>query len=142
MPETATTEYVAARLAFTVARLNRRLVAATGGLSHGLLSALATVTKKGPIRLAELAQIEMVSAPSITRVVAELETRGLVGRSADPDDGRAFLIQVTDAGRAAVADARAARTKVVAQLLTELTPTEVAAIEAALPGLERIIGHI
>jgi DNA-binding MarR family transcriptional regulator len=142
MPETATTESVAARLAFTVARLNRRLVAATGGLSHGLLSALATVTKKGPIRLAELAQIEMVSAPSITRVVAELETRGLVGRSADPDDGRAFLIQVTDAGMAAVADARAARTKVVAQLLTELTPTEVATIEAALPGLERIIGHI
>jgi hypothetical protein len=43
---------------------------------------------------------------------------------------------------AAVADARAARTKVVAQLLTELTPTEVATIEAALPGLERIIGHI
>jgi DNA-binding MarR family transcriptional regulator len=134
------TDTVAARLAFAVGRLNRRLVAATGGLSHALLSALASIAKHGPMRLAELAQIEAVSAPSITRLVAELESRGLVGRSPDPDDGRAFLIEVTPAGMDAVLRARAARTKVVAELLTELEPDEVAAIEAALPALERVIG--
>jgi len=141
MPENAI-DAVASRLAFVVGRLNRRLVGASGGLSHALLSALATVAKKGPIRLADLAQVEMVSAPSITRVVAELETRGLVARSADPDDGRAFLMQVTEAGMAAVLRARAARAEVMAELLAELAPADVAAIAEALPALEGIVGHM
>jgi|SRR5665213_3618532 DNA-binding MarR family transcriptional regulator len=141
MPENAI-DAVAGRLAFIVGRLNRRLVGASGGLSHALLSALATVAKKGPIRLADLAQVEMVSAPSITRVVAELETRGLVARGADPDDGRAYLMQVTEAGMAAVLRARAARAEVMAELLAELAPADVAAIADALPSLEGIVGHM
>jgi DNA-binding MarR family transcriptional regulator len=130
---------LAARLAFVIARLNRRLIAATGGLSHGLLSALATISKQGPIRLADLAQVELVSAPSITRVVAELEARGLVARKTDPLDGRAFLIEVTDVGTDAITRARAARAGVIAELLAGLNESEVRSIEAALPALERAI---
>ena len=130
---------VPARLALVVGRLNRRLVGATGGLSYGLLSSLATIAKRGPIRLADLAGIELVSAPSITRVVAELEARGLVARSVDPDDRRAFRIQVTEAGMDAVLQARAARTAVIATLLSDLTPADLAGIEAALPALEAVI---
>jgi DNA-binding MarR family transcriptional regulator len=133
---------VPARLAFVVGRLNRRLASATGGLSHGLLSALATVAKRGPVRLADLAQTEMVSAPSITRVVAELEARGLITRSIDEDDRRAFRIEVTQAGMDAVLRARAARSRVVADLLADLSPAEVAAIAAALPALERVLEQI
>lgn len=140
MPEN-TIDAVAGRLAFVVGRLNRRLIGASGGLSHGLLSALATIAKKGPIRLADLAQVEMVSAPSITRVVAELETRGLAARRADPDDGRAYLMQVTEEGMAAVLRAHAARAEVMAKLLAELAPKEIAAIEGALPALEDVVGH-
>jgi DNA-binding MarR family transcriptional regulator len=130
---------VPARLALVVGRLNRRLVGATGGLSYGLLSSLATIAKRGPIRLADLAGIELVSAPSITRVVAELEARGLIARSVDPDDRRAFRIQVTEAGMDAVLQARAARTAVIATLLSDLTPADLAGIEAALPALEAVI---
>jgi DNA-binding MarR family transcriptional regulator len=130
---------VPARLALVVGRLNRRLVGATGGLSYGLLSALASIAKRGPIRLADLAGLELVSAPSITRVVAELEARGLIARSVDPDDRRAFRIQVTEAGMDAVLQARAARTAVIATLLADLTPADVARIEAALPALETAI---
>src|ERR1700712_3803248 len=68
----------AERLALVFGRMNRRLQAATGGLSHGLLSALAVVTKNGPLRLSDLAQLEAVSAPTMTRTIAELETRGYV----------------------------------------------------------------
>jgi DNA-binding MarR family transcriptional regulator len=132
---------VPARLAFVIGRLNRRLASATGGLSHGLLSALATVAKRGPIRLADLAQTEMVSAPSITRVVAELEARGLVTRSVDEEDRRAFRIEVTEAGMDAVLRARAARSRVVADLLADLSSAEVASIAAALPALERVMGQ-
>jgi DNA-binding MarR family transcriptional regulator len=130
---------VSGRFAYVVGRFNRRLIAARGELSYGLLSALSTVAKQGPIRFADLAQIELVSAPSITRLVAELENRGLVKRSADPIDGRASLIVVTEKGSAAILDARAARAKVVYDLLSSLTAEQVAAVENALPVLEGLI---
>jgi DNA-binding MarR family transcriptional regulator len=129
----------AGRLAFVIGQLTRRLRVARGGLSHSLLSALVTVAKQGPLRLADLAQIELVSAPSITRLVAELEAKQLVSRTTDPADGRASLIQVTDAGLEAVRGARRVRQQIVAELLEPLSEEEVAAIEAALPALERMI---
>jgi DNA-binding MarR family transcriptional regulator len=138
MEDSVVTE-VSGRFAYVVGRVNRRLIAARGSLSYGLLSALSTVSKQGPIRFADLAQIELVSAPSITRLVAELENRGLVERSADPVDGRASLIVVTEKGSAAILEARAARAKVVFDLLSGLTDDEVAAVERALPALERLI---
>ncbi len=98
-----------------------------------------SVSKHGPLRLAELAQVELVSAPSITRVVAELEAKALVSRTPDPADGRAALIQVTDAGLEAVRVARRVRQQIVADLLEPLSPDEVATIEAALPALERML---
>ncbi|MEJ1230152.1 MAG: MarR family transcriptional regulator [Galbitalea sp.] len=135
-------ESTPARLALVTGRLNRRLTAATGGLSHGLLSALATVAKHGPLRLAELAQFELVAAPGVTRIVAELESRGLVTRSVDPDDGRAQRIEVTPAGTEAVQRARAARACAIAELLEGLDETDLRAIEAALPALERMLGPL
>ena len=128
----------AERLALVVGRLNRRMQAATGGLSHGLLSALAMIAKHGPLRLSDLAQLEGVSAPSMTRTVAELEARGFVLRGPDPDDGRAVLVAVAEAGADAILAARATRAAVVSELLEELTPAEIAAITAALPALERL----
>ena len=133
------TDDVPARLAFATGRLNRRLRSAGGGLSHGLLSALATVRSQGPLRLAELAQLESVSAPSTTRLIAELEGKGLVTRAADPADGRAILISITDTGVETIAAARAARAAMIAELFENLDADEVAAITAALPALEKML---
>ncbi len=80
----------------------------------------------------------MVSAPSITRVIAELESRGLIVRSPDPDDGRAFRLQVTPAGTDAILSARAARTRALQDLLRVLEPEDIAAVKAALPALEKM----
>ena len=129
-----------ARLAYFVGRVNRLLRTATGGLSHGQLSALATVAKAGPLRFAELAQAEQVSAPGVTRIVADLEARELITRQADPDDGRAVLIQVTPAGTDALLRARAARTEVIAALIGNLDDAELTSVTAALPALEKLIG--
>jgi DNA-binding MarR family transcriptional regulator len=129
----------AGRLAFVVGRLTRELRAVKGGLSHGLLSALSSVTKSGPLRLADLAQIELVSAPSITRIVADLEAQGLVTRTPDPDDGRASLIAVTTAGQEAIRLARLARRQSIDDLLSILDDAELATIQAAMPALERLI---
>jgi DNA-binding MarR family transcriptional regulator len=129
------------RLALVVGRLNRRLTLAPSGLSHGLLTALSSVRKRGPLRLAELATIEGVSPPGATRIVAELESRGLLARSVDPDDGRAFRIQITDAGNQAILEARAARSSVIAARLSNLDEADLAAIEAALSALEKAAGE-
>ena len=128
----------AERLTLVVGRLNRRMQAATGGLSHGLLSTLAEVAKHGPLRLSDLAQLESVSAPSMTRTIAELESRGFVSRRADPDDGRAVLVDVAEAGSTAIAEARATRARVIAELLGRLDTADSAAVLAALPALERL----
>lgn len=128
----------AERLALVIGRLNRRMQAATGGLSHGLLSAMAVIAKRGPLRLSDLAQLEGVSAPSMTRTVAELEARGYVMRNPDPIDGRAVLITAADAGTAAIIDARTTRAQLVAELLATLDAKDAAAISAALPALERL----
>jgi DNA-binding MarR family transcriptional regulator len=128
----------AERLALVIGRLNRRMQAATGGLSHGLLSAMAVIAKRGPLRLSDLAQLEGVSAPSMTRTVAELEARGYVMRNPDPIDGRAVLITAADAGTAAIIDARTTRAQLVSELLATLDAKDAAAIAAALPALERL----
>lgn len=131
---------VAARLSLIIGRFNRRMMSATGGLSYGLLSSLSTIAKRGPLRLAELASMEQVSAPSITRVVAELENRGIISRTVHPDDGRAFLIEVTPKGSDAALRARAARATVVSETLSSLDEAGMAAIGAALAPLEQVIG--
>lgn len=132
----ATTD--AERLALVIGRLHRRLQSAAG-LSHGLLSSLAVIAKRGPLRLSDLAQLEGVSAPTMTRAVAELESRGYVVRSPDPEDGRAVLIAAAEAGDQALVAARSARARVIAELLASLDAPDAAAIAAALPALERLI---
>lgn len=127
------------RLAIAVGRISRRLRSGGGGeLSLGLISALATIGKEGPIRLADLAARERISAPSATRIVAELEAQGLVTRTADPADGRAQLVAVSDAGQAMIVEARSARVALLAELLERIDPAARQAIADALPALEAV----
>jgi DNA-binding MarR family transcriptional regulator len=130
---------IAARLALVTGRLNRRMRAAGGGLSHGLLSALATLSKHGTLRLSDLSQLELVSAPSTTRLVAELEAKGLVNRQTDPDDGRAFLISITAEGQDAVSSARSKRAQTLDELLAKLDEDQLAVVVEAVPALEQLL---
>ncbi|WP_374009451.1 MarR family winged helix-turn-helix transcriptional regulator [Leifsonia sp. LS-T14] len=128
---------VSGRLALAVGRLNRRIRSSAGGLSHGQLSPLSTVVRSGPLRPSELAAIEVAAAPTITRIVAELESRGLVVREPDPQDRRSLFVSSTDAGTALLLEARSDRARAVSDVLGELTPEQVDAIRAALPALEQ-----
>ena len=128
---------VSGRLALAVGRLNRRIRSSTGGLSHGQLSALSTIVRSGPLRPSELAAIEVAAAPTITRIVAELEARGLVQRTPDEQDRRSLFVSGTDSGAALLLAARSDRARAVADVLGELDPDQVEAIRAALPALEQ-----
>ncbi|HEU0206207.1 MAG TPA: MarR family transcriptional regulator [Pseudolysinimonas sp.] len=123
---------------FAIGRVNRRMLAAGQGLGQGHLNALATVFRSGPIRPGDLAQREFVSAPTMTRTLRDLERLGLVSRQPDARDGRSILISVTAEGEHEVLRARSTRAELLAELLQQLEPDQVAALRDALPALERL----
>ena len=106
---TSERQELARRLSLALGLVNRRIRPTDDGLSVGLVSALSTVMAHDGIRAGDLARIEKVAAPSMTRAIAILEERGLVKRHADPADGRASLIRATKAGIKAIDQARDVR---------------------------------
>lgn len=72
----------------------------------------------------ELAEIECVSAPSMTRTVAGLVERGLVSRQDDPTDGRQVILSLTPEGKAVLGDIRRRRNQWMATRLKGLTASE------------------
>lgn len=126
---------IAARLAVAAGRLNRRIRADTA-LTQGQLSALSTIVQCGPVRPGDLARIERVAAPTVTRLLADLENRGLVSRSADPADGRSFFLHSTEAGVEAIRQARDERAHRVLEVFETLDEAQIDSLIAALPALE------
>lgn len=94
---------------------------------------------QGPKTPGELAKIEEVSAPSMTRTVNGLVEQGLVARSADPDDGRRQHLELTDAGHEMVRRTRASRDDWMVQRLQHLSPDDLATLRAATDILQRVI---
>lgn len=126
----------ATRLAVAIGRINRRIRPTRDGISHGLVSALGSIVRVGEIRPGDLARLEVVAAPTMTRLIADLEARGLVTRRPDPNDGRSFFVAATEAGVDAIRRARFERAERVAALLETLPPEQLAAVTAAIDGLE------
>jgi DNA-binding MarR family transcriptional regulator len=138
-----TPEVLAARLGLASARLSRRVrrEALSGGddLTASRLAALFTIEDLGPITLGELAAVEQVQPPSMTRIVARLEEHGLAVREVDPNDRRIARVQITDAGRATLARSRTRKDAFLARRVARLTPDERVALAGALPVLEALI---
>src|SRR3954467_12002156 len=115
----------------------RRLTPRTE-LSLTAASTLRRLERSGPHRLSELYVPEGVSQPAMTQLVTRLEKEGLAQRSSDPADGRAVVVSITEAGRAAVARRREGRAHALAELLRGLPEDDHAALIAALPAMERL----
>jgi DNA-binding MarR family transcriptional regulator len=107
-------------------------------LSLTAASTLRRLERSGPHRLCELYAPEGVTQPAMTQLVTRLEREGLAQRGGDPADGRAVVVSITEAGRAAVARRRAGRAEALSGLLQRLPADEHAAILAALPALDRL----
>ena len=98
-----------------------------------------TVELRGPITLGQLAACERVTPPSVTRMVASLEERGLVRREADPADRRIARVSLTAEGRRTVQRTRTRKTAYLAKRLRKLDESELAVVRQALPVLERLL---
>jgi len=133
---------LASALRLAVARLARRVrqegTSAGDDLTASRLAALTTIEALGPITLGELAAIEQVQPPSMTRIVARLEESGYVTRVVDPTDRRVARAVITDAGRELLARSRTRKDAYLARRVAELTDAERALLARALPLLERL----
>lgn len=147
MPEagTQTDPGLATAMRISVSRLARRLRVERLGLggpetalSDIQLAALAALERKGPMTPGELAEHEKVQPPSMTRVIAVLEERGLVLREPHSTDRRQVILTVTQDGRDLVQRVRRRREAWLAQRLQELTPEERQILRQAAPILEKI----
>jgi DNA-binding MarR family transcriptional regulator len=106
-------------------------------LSDSQLAALAAL-EKHTMTPGELAEHEKVQPPSITRVIASLEERGLIQRMPHPSDRRQVVLTVTVQGRDVVRQVRQLREAWLARRLRDLTPGEQAVLREAVPILEKL----
>jgi DNA-binding MarR family transcriptional regulator len=137
-------EDIAQALEQATALLMRHLADRQGlGLTSSWV--LSRLGAEGPVRLTALAAAMGVSQPSMTQLVQRLEREGLATRVRDPQDGRASLVGITDAGRALLAELRRARRSRLAQLLETLSAQDETtlslAMHVALPLIQRLIHH-
>lgn len=131
---------VVARLRLATMRLARRLrQQAEGDVTASMLSALSSIARLGPLTLGELASVEQVQPPSMTKIVGKLEDRGFVVREPDAHDRRVTRVRVSDEGNDYVARSRTLRNAYLAERLERLDPDERAQLAALLPLLERLV---
>ncbi|WP_350281617.1 MarR family transcriptional regulator [Kribbella sp. HUAS MG21] len=86
--------------------------------------ALMLIADEQPIRIGEIATRVPCSQPTATTTVAALEEAGLVRREADPVDGRATAVVLTDAGAATVEASGRQAAEELAKLLDRLDDSE------------------
>lgn len=72
------------------------------GITETQWRVLRALTTADAVRISQLAQLTLISGPSLTRILKSLEDRRLLERTAEPDDQRAARITITPAGRALI----------------------------------------
>jgi len=126
------------------ALLQRRLddTFAAFDLNFWEFDVLATLRRTGaPYRLAPTALFSalMVTSGTMTHRLQRLEARGLVQREPNPEDARSLLVQLTREGLALVDRAVAAHVENEHRILAGLRPAELAALDAGLSRLLRLL---
>ena len=133
---------LASALRISVARLSRRLRSERDPdnelLPVGQLSVLGTLKRHGESTVGELAAVERVQPPSMTRTVNCLEQDGYVVRRKHESDGRQVVVALSEQGKATLANDRRRRDAWLAQRLRELTPDERSVLRQAAPIIERL----
>ena len=122
----------------TARRLRQEAAAETSGLTPTSVAALATIERHGPLTPSEIAAIERVKRPTITRTLGCLEREGLIDRAPDPADGRSSLVSVNGAGRERLRRLRGRKNAYLARRKKDLSDEEVETLERAAEILERM----
>jgi len=106
--------------------------------AYGLLT---IIRREGPIRLTDLASCIGVGKPSVSRQIAFLESIGLVYKEADPQDGRAQSIRLTEKGEEKMHQVQDARRQVFRERLGEWPLEDVQTLADYMGRLNAVYGE-
>ena len=130
---------LASRLRLAVMRLARVLrQKAQDSITPSQLSALVSIERDGPVTLGDLAALESVQPPTMTRIVAGLEEQGLVQREVDPADRRISRVRMTPQARKLLERNRSRKTAYLASRMRGLSAEELDVLARAAGLLERM----
>jgi DNA-binding MarR family transcriptional regulator len=134
---------LAARLRMGIVRTARRLrqeaAAEASGLMPTSTAALATIERHGPLTPSELARLELVKRPTITRTLGCLDREGLIERTPDPTDGRSALVSVNATGRERLRRLRGRKNAYLARRMRDLPAEDLRTLERAAEILEGML---
>jgi len=132
---------LAGELRLACMRISRRVrFESTDAVAPHQFSVLCRL-EEAPRTPGELAEIERVSAPSMTRTVGGLVERGLVERTADPEDRRQVILSLTPQARRLLKDIRRQRDAWMSVRVGHLTPDEQELLQRAAAILTRVAGE-
>ncbi|MDG4760660.1 MarR family transcriptional regulator [Micromonospora sp. WMMD710] len=131
---------LAPQLRDAITRLNRRVRQArpVGDLTVTQVSALTSLRLAGAMTPRELADVERVQPPTMTKIVAKLEERGLVQRTPHPTDGRQVILAATEGGQAVLDQFERARDEWLAHRLAALDEDERETLHRAAEILQQL----
>jgi DNA-binding MarR family transcriptional regulator len=141
-PATASDRDLADRLhsaAIHLLRRARRSDPATG-LAAAQLSALS-VLMSGPKTLGQLAAAEQVRAPTMSRLVSEMERDGVARKVRDVADARIVRVHASAKGLRALGRGRAMRIEAIHQLIARAEPEDRATLARAIAIVEDLLGQ-
>ena len=124
----------------SITKVNRRLrqTRPLGDMTIAQISAMLSLETAGAMTPRELAEAERVQPPTITRIIARLEERGLIQRTPHPTDGRQVILAPSPAGRQLLAEYQRVRDEWLAQRVSRLSAEERNILHRAAEILTRI----
>lgn len=102
------------------------------GVSTQEYTALSVLSRRDGLSSAQLARRTLVSAQAMNQLVIGLEKRGLISRKADAEHNKIQRASLTAAGRKVLAACDRATAPIEEQLLSGLSPSEVAQLRRVL----------
>jgi DNA-binding MarR family transcriptional regulator len=103
------------------------------------LSGLSVLVFGGPMALGQLAAVEQVKAPTMSRIVAGLKRSGLARIEADSKDARRIRVTATAKGERLLQEARVQRIRLLAETLSGLREGELDTLLKAAELMERVV---
>ena len=139
----ADTTVLANRLRPVLLQLNRQLRREIHslGVTGGQVSLLVQIKQRPGIGIRELAALERMSVPGMSKFISRLEEAGLVQRAPVEGDQRRVGLTLTPAGHKVLRSVKSKRTAWLSARLRELDPEELEAIDAAIEPLTHLLAE-
>lgn len=138
---TVDTTAIANRLRPVLLKLNRELRREIHslGVTGGQVALLVQIKYSPGIGIRELARLERMSVPGMSKFISRLEEAGLVARAPVEGDQRRVGLSLTPAGHKVLRSVKSRRTAWLSARLGQLDPDSLDAIDAAIEPLAQLL---